>query len=301
MAKLDENAAAFEALQKQQNGGVEPQDDDVVVGDPPDDKADKGEKTPPGFMSYDEYVKAGKDPDRYKGKKAYEDDYKRIQEIKGLKKEFKSFTQQVLAASEQTLIKERAEMRKDLEAELKRQKDEGDVEGALETKEKLIELKQEIKQGPPPLNPVIQEFIEENPILDKDSEEFNQEFFDDMARLQAKEINSLSDKGGADLTSRQLKKCTENAFRKAQELNQELFTPKSSPRNDRPGLGRKAANQGGDSRGQSVEVKLKNMRIQDNRNPDMNPSPAYDIYKFIKEKYGDKGADKFAHSALKEE
>lgn len=302
MAKIDDNAAAFEALQAKQNG-VADGDDDVVVADPPDtkdDKAEKGEKSV-GFLSYEEYIEKGGDPKKYKGEDAYNDYYKLLAELKDTKKEVKTFTQQLLAASEATLAKERAAMKASLESELKRQKDEGDVDGALETKEKLTELKQEIKKGPVPVNPVIAEFIEENPLIDKDSDDFNQDFYDDMVRLQAKEINALSDQGGIDLTDKQVLKCTRLAFEKAKALNADLFKPEVSERNNRQGLGRNGGKGGDGGKGQSFEVRLKNLKMDNNRSPDLNPNPAYDMYKHIKEKYGDKAADKFARSALSEE
>lgn len=297
MGKLEDAAAAAEALRaKEYEGDVIEHDDDTPV-----DKAKPGEKPPPGFLSYEEYIKTGKDPKKYKGEDAYSDYHKLLGELKDTKREVKTFTQQLMAANEATLNKEREQMRVSLEKQLKEQKDLGDVDGALETKEQLIDLKKEVKQGPAQINPVIQEFIEANPILDKTSDEYDPKFFKTMAKLQAQQVNRLSDNGAAPLDDDEIQRCTEKAFEEAKEFYPELFKPKVSERNDRQGMGRgNGGKGGGEGRGQSFEVRLKNLKATDNRNPDMNPNPHYETYKFMKEKYGDKAADKFARSVLED-
>lgn len=293
MSKIAEEAAAkAEALRAAQQG-------DAPDADVKDDDADEGKDSPPGFKSYEEYVKDGGDPELYKGKKAYEAEKKRIDEIKDLKKEFKVFTQQLMTANAETMNKERLAMKTQLEAELKQQRADGDVDAALETKEKLTELKAEVKAGPVPLHPVIEQFIEDNPILDKDSDDYDPKFFKTMARLQAKEINRLSANGGADLDADQMRRCTQKAFTETQEYYPELFKPDVSPRNERAGQGRKPNGGAGEGKGQSLDVRLKNMKIGDrHHNPDINNNSHYETYQFMKEKYGQKAADKFARNVL---
>jgi len=299
MSKIAEEAAAAAEKLRAEAQGV-----DVDVVDDPDEEgveAKGKDKDPPGFKSYDEYVKDGGDPEMYKGKKAFEAEKKRIDEIKDLKKEFKVFTQQVLTANAETLNKDRLAMKAQLEAELKQHKADGLVDEALATKEKLDDLKQEVKAGPVPLHPVIEQFIEDNPILDKDHDDYDPKFFKTMARLQAKEINKLSANGGADLDADQMHRCTQKAYNEALDYFPELSKPEVSPRNERAGQSRKSSGGAGEGKGQSLEVRLKNMKIVDNRNPDMNPNPAYDMFKHIQEKHGQKAADKFARSALGEQ
>jgi len=295
-----EIAAEAEALRAEAEGAdVEVEEEEE--GDDEGKEAKGKDKSPPGFKSYEEYIAEGGDPDLYKGKKAYEAEKKRIDEIKDLKKEFKVFTQQLMTANAETMNKERLAMKAQLEAELKQQKADGDVDGALETKEKLTELKAEVKAGPVPLHPVIEQFIEDNPILDKNSDEYDPKFFKTMARLQAKEINTLSGNGGADLDPDEMRRCTQRAYEAAQEYYPDLFKPEISPRNERAGQRRKPNGATGEGKGQSLEVRLKNLKITDrHHNPDVNANAHLDTYKFMKEKYGAKAADKFARSILED-
>lgn len=300
MGKLEDAAAAAEALR------VQDHEDDVIDHEEDGDdavavKGEESSKPPSEFLSYEDYIKAGKDPKKYKGEDVFKTIRELVDDLKNTKKEVKVYTQQLMAANEATLNKEREIMKAALEKQLKEQKDLGDVEGALETKEQLTELKQEAKKGPLPINPVIQEFIEANPILDKSSKEFDEEFFDSMASLQAQHVNRLSGNGAKTLTDGQIRRCTEKAFEEAKEFYPELFKPKVSERNERQGMGRTATGKGGgDGKGQSYEVRLKNLKFADNRNPDMNANPAYDTYMHMKEKFGPKSADAFARRLLEE-
>ncbi len=291
--KAEEAAAAAEALRAK--GSVEEVDDEIVDDDKDDDGKKAKDEAPPGFLSYEEYIEKGGDPKKYKGEDAYKDYHTLLKELKDTKKEVKVFTQQVLQASEATMAKERLAMKTQLEAELKQHKADGEVDLALETKEKLDTLKQEVKAGPAPLNPVLQEFMEANPIIDRESDEFDKEFFDDMARFQAKRINSLSASDGRDLTDAQVLKCTKLAFKDALELNPEAVKPEVSPRNDRSGNGRKPAGNGGD-KPQSLEVWLKNYQVKDARNPDATKGLAWETYKHMKENVSEKAATRFANN-----
>lgn len=303
MGKLEEIAEAAEKLRNGEKPEVIDEADDVEGDTDDGEKGDKKEASPPGFKSYEDYIKDGGDPKKYKGEEAYSDYHKILQELKDTKKEFKTFSQQLLTANQATLEKDRARIKAELEETLKQQKKDFDVDGIEKTAEALADLKKLENKGAPPMNPVLVEFVEENPLIDKNSDEFNKEFFDDMALLQKKEIDAISSNKGADLTDAQILKCTKRAFEKAKSLNPELFPeakPEVSERNNRQGLGRSQNGKGGDGKGASLEVRLKNLKSPDNRNPDMNPNPAYDTYLFMKEKYGPKAADKFARSVLEE-
>lgn len=300
MANAKELAAQAEELRKQAQAGEEV--DDVVIeeeegADGDDDVA--ADKSPPGFLSYEDYIKAGKDPKKYKGEDAYNETYAHIHEIKGLKKELKTVSQSVQATMDEWRATEREKVKAELQADLKRQKDEGDIEGVLETKEKLDSIRHEEKTGAAPkLLPVIEDYIQDNPILDAKSDDFDQDTFEDFRSLYDAEINKMTAGTGMGLSERQIQRALGRALNQAQDLNKPAQAPTRSPRNDRAGPGRQAT-RGGEAK-QSIEVRLKNMKFQDNRNPDGNPNPAYAAYLKIKATAGPKAAERFAKAQLGE-
>lgn len=293
MSRTPEDIAA-----ELENLRLEDETDEVEVVEEEQEEAPE-EDNPPGFKSYEQYVKDGGDPDMYKGKKAYEAEKKRIDENKKLHAEvrdLKKSTDSIAEAMQEWQQSERDKMRKELEARFKEQKEAYDLDGALETREQLDSLKKEEKK-PPKLNPVIVQFTEDNPIINRDSEQFNQEFFDDMARLQAKKINAMSDNGGADLTNAQILKCTKAAYEEAKELNKELFV---SSRNDRQGAPSKKPAVTTADKGASLEVRLKNFKVVDARDPEgLNSNAPWEMYQLLKAK-DPKAAERFAKSTLGE-
>ena len=287
-----------EKLEEMREDEIVVEDVEVLDEKEVEEEIEEIEKSPPGFKSYEEYVAEGGDPDMYKGKKAFEAEYERIQEIRRDKsetKELKDGMSSIIDTLGEWKTQQTSTIRAELEAQLAEQKRTADVDGALETKEKLDALKETPKkQETPPLNPVLEKFMTENPIIDQGSDQFNDEFFSDMARLQAKKINEMSDNGGADLTDAQILKCTKAAFASAKELNAELFTSK---RNSRQGQGRQARTAPSD-KGQSIEVRLKNYQTS-GVGSENNKDAALSFYKTLKEK-NPKAAEKFALNLLGE-
>jgi hypothetical protein len=289
-----EIAAEAEALRAK---GAEQEDDttdDVVVEDE-DDGA--GDKSPPGFLSYEDYIKSGKDPKKYKGEDAYKETYEHIHEIKSLKKELKVVAQSVSDTMEEWRNAERAKLKEEAKQELEQAKASGDVNAVLEAKEKLDEIKQDEKKGvAPKLLPVIEDYIQDNPLIDAQSKDFNQDVFEDFKLLYDAQVTKLTNGTGIGMTERQIQRALTRALEEAKEMNKEALPQVRSPRNDRAGPGR--TNKGGDpGKGQSLEVRLKNLKFADNRNTDGNPHPAYATFMKMKET-NPKAAERFARNLL---
>ncbi len=295
MSDINAMAAEFEKLNATE-------EDDVVdvIDDEGDDTPAPDDKAPPGFKSYDQYIADGGDPDMYKGRKAYEAEKKRIDENKLLHsqvRDLKKSTDSIAEAMQEWQQGERDKMRRELEAKLKEQKDSLDIDGALETREQLDKLKVEGRRAPPP-HPIIAQFTEDNPIIDPKSDQFNKDFTDDVATIHNARIARMSRSGdGMDVSEAQVIKSLKASFEEAKELNRELFV---SSRNDRQGAPtRKPAANGGD-KGASLETRLKNMKIDNPRDPDgINANAPFEMYQLIK-KRDPKAAERFAKSQLGE-
>lgn len=270
-------------------------DQEVIEQEEEREEESTVDDSPPGFLSYEDYVASGKDPKRYKGEEAYKETHGYIQEIKGLKKEVKTISKSVAETMETWQSKERQKIKAQLESELKQQKEDGLVDEALQTKEQLDQIKADEKRGPQ-LPPVIVDYIADNPLIDIDSESFNKDFFEDFKLVYDSTITKLTNGTGMGLSDRQIQRALNSAYTEAKDLNPELFPPTSSPRNERTGPGRVQA-KSGEGKGQSIEVRLKNMKFGDNRNPDDNPNPAYSTYIKLKET-NVKAAERFARGIL---
>jgi hypothetical protein len=290
-----EIAAEAEAIR----AGAKAEEGDVVEEEEEGDDQQAG-GDPPGFMSYDEWVKAGKDPDLFEGKKAYEEKHGLIKKFTDLKKDFRAVSQSVNDTMEEWRNGERTKLKAELAAQYKDQRDQGMVDEAVETKQALVKIEQEEKKGKvAQLPPVITDFIEATPLIDLDSKDFSPEVFEDFKLVYDAAITKLTNGTGLGLSDRQIKRALDNALAEAKELNKELFPPARSPRNDRPGQSRTGAgNRGeGGKGGQSIEVRLKNLKFGDNRNAEGNPHPAHAIYLKLKES-NPKAAERYARNLL---
>lgn len=126
---------------------------------------------PPGLLSYEQWVAEGRDPEKYKGKKAYEAEYKRIQSEKELKLQVKALETTVKAIADKASEREakiEARHRAELEKALSEAKEIGDVEAALEAKEQLHELNSNRTRQESLMHPVISGFINDNAVLAND-------------------------------------------------------------------------------------------------------------------------------------
>ena len=284
---------ALDALEKEHNqkfdeiNNQSEDDDSIEIEEPGEQESEKqvkAEQKPPGYLSYEEWVEKGKDPADFKGENAYKAEYERIQEMRELKETMRKVAETTQEGKQNMESQTRAQV----EAELRQAREEEDIDAALAAQEKLNNLKQKEQQIQPEPNPVIKRFASQNPIIDKSSNQFDQEFYNDMAMIHDSTINKLI---GGDparqqyLTEAQIQRSLNYAYNEAKLLHTDKF---QSPKNKRqaapdtqrrPPVTEKPIN------------KLKNVK-GNSKNPN-DKNAAYEIYEMLKER-DPKAAEKFA-------
>jgi hypothetical protein len=211
------------------------EEDDLPLADVDEINADDvpGE-LPPGFKSYDAYVKDGGDPDMYRGRKAYEAEHTRINENKALRDEVRGLNvtvQQTMEATQQVLSQTEARVRQEVEGELQLARENDDVDAAITAQNKLNQIDTNVEQRQAPAaqpkgeSPAITAYRAKNPLIDSASPQFNQEF----NTAVEKAFNNFARQGltGSPAETERALKASMGA---AQTLFPELF---ESPRNGR--------------------------------------------------------------------
>lgn len=297
----EEINAALDALEdehdvEEDDSGVS--EDEGLVGDESDHEDQKeGEDKPPGYLTYDEWVKSGKDPKDFKGENAYKKEYERIKEIKDLKDSMKKVVEGIDDWKEQQKelnAKQLKKAIKEAEANLLEAKEEGDIDAALKAQEDLATLKedQEKSKNTVTMNPVITRFFDKNPIIDQSSDQFDAEFYEDMQTAQHNILDTITNGNrNARLTDKQIERSLKVAMQRAKALHPEKF---NNPRNKRvsaPSTSKRKKSS------QSTTEKLS--QIKGNINNRHDVSPAMDIYNMIK-KVDPKAAEKFAEATTGE-
>jgi hypothetical protein len=213
-------------------------------GDEPGDGDRGGDQggDPPGFKTYDEYIADGGDPDMYRGKKAFEAEHTRIDENKRLRKDVRGLqdtVQQTMEAVTDWQTVERGKMRKELDAQLKKNREDEDLDGALATQKEIDELDDEPEPGPAPTeeHSVIQDFRDANPMLDADHDDFDQDFNDDVEAFYNGLYQQLSYGGRKKVSDGQIKRALKRALKEANELH-EIEAP-GQGQGDEPGESRR--------------------------------------------------------------
>lgn len=291
--------AALDALEAEHDPIESKPDQEVLESDEiVGDRVIEKEK-PKGYLSYEQWIDAGKDPDDFKGINAYSSTYDRIQEIRELKDSMKHVVDGVDQWKNQQAdhMKDQvAQAKLDAKAEFDEAHQAGEMDAALAAQEKLNNLnRQEVVQAPR-IDPAIGEFFQKNPILDQNSPSFNADFFEDMKMIQHTHLNKLT---GGDpelankLTPNQIERSLKLAFNTAKEMHPEKFkssrntrrtTPSSQPRQGKTKAGDYS------TRLKSVQGNSRNVR---------DTSSANDIYEYIKAA-DPKAAETFAKNVLGE-
>lgn len=252
---------------------------------------------PPGYIdNIDDWIAAGKDPDLFKGKKAYSAEYDRIKEIKELKETMQVVTDGIGEWKEQqkqTMDQQVEQARSEAVAELERARKDVDVDRAIEAQKKINDLDKPKQEEYKPM-PVVADFFSKNPILDKNSPQFDAEVFKDASMYQTNIINELT--GGnmqVELSPSQVERSLKVALSKAKALSPDKFV---SPRNQRkaaPAPARtKVQQKGGD-----YQSRLKTVKSNSKNHRDTNA--ANEIYEMLKAK-DPKAAETFAKNVLGE-
>lgn len=226
-AEFDIDAAeeAYNRARGQADEDEREQVDEVDVDDPdpkhePDDDPTHGD----GHLSYEEYIEQGGDPARYKGKKAFNEERQRIEENKRLRRELKEIRETMrttVDAVGEWRTEERKRLRAEIEADLLEARRNEDVDGAIKAKERLDEYDRQTREVPQQRreHPVIEQWREDNPLLDRGSDEFNEEFNADVEALFNSRASAMSDGFKRPLTEGQIKRLLKAATREARQLH----------------------------------------------------------------------------------
>ena len=232
------------------------------------------EENPPGYLSYEDWVDQGKDPDMYKGKKAYEAEYDRIQEVKDLKRTVKGMDDTLKSTVDAITEREnKAEIRhrRELEAALAEAKAEGDTEAAIDAVEQLNELKERpVAEVKPTTHPVISEFLDKNPILE--SADVNAEF----ARIYNGKLKADGVGPNDQISEVAIRGYARAAMESVKTIFPERF---SSPRNKRTTTVKTKA-----KAATKVDVGQKMRGLKLNVASPQNLGAHFEIYEMIKEK-----------------
>lgn len=247
------------------------------------------EESPPGFMGYEDWIAAGKDPKKYKGEDAYSAEYDRIQKSKDDISDLKDSMKDVVAGMDSWKAEQRDKIRTDLMSELTEAKDSGDVDAALDIQEKINAIPQDVVKQEPKQHPVIGGFIDKNPLIDQNSDRYNEDFYTDMSAFHTNIVKDLApNSDGSGLTDRQIERSLQMAYDKAKQMNPELFKSPRKAREQRTPMTKKRAA----PTTEDPQSQVRNIKVDRSNARDTNP--ATEMYEAIKKTSGQAAADKFA-------
>ncbi len=271
------------------------QADEDIDDDDADDAELEDESNPPGFIdNLDDWVAAGKDPDLFKGKTAYKQEYDRIQENKQMKSEIRQMNdtlRSTVNAIAERENKAEARHRLELEAVLEKAKEDDDAAAAIDALEQLNDIKPP-QAAAPRTHPVIESFIGNNPVLG------TPEIHDEFGRIYNGKLKADGVGKGDQLSDAAIRGYARGAMASVKALYPDRF---SSPKNGRQTTARPKSKPA-----QKVDIssQIKNMR-HENLAP-QNRGAAGEIYDDLKSKSkkpGDKAdlaAQQFAKKMLEE-
>jgi hypothetical protein len=287
---------ALDALEEEHDiDPIEPKESEDNLEDEPEVKSN-----PPGYIdNLDDWVAAGKDPDDFKGKNAYSAEYERIKEIKELKAMTSKLVDGVGEWKKDQEVRTRREVeqaRADLKTELDSAREDADVDRALAAQTKIDDLNKPPEAALKP-NQAITDFYAKNPIIDKSSDQFDQDFYEDCAMMQHTIMNQLT--GGNEelaknLTEAQIKRSMNVAYEQAKALHSDKFVSKRNSRKQVPSQGKRPTPK---ATAGDYGARLKGLGASSRNARDT--TPALDTYNMLLGM--DKGAaEKFAKNMLGE-
>lgn len=221
--------AEVEALKSVDTEEVETEEvveetEEVEAEEVESEEVEETSDNPPGFISYEDWVAQGKDPNDWRGANAYKREYDRIQEVKELSSKMTDLVSLIEDEKKTAAQKAREEERARFEAELNEAKENMDVDRVEELLKKAPAEetpKQEFKEPAP-----IADFRKANPILDPNSQGFDQDFETAVAGVVNSRLQAFGGAVTEDLMSRVMKA----AFDEVKGLYPEKF---ESPKNTR--------------------------------------------------------------------
>jgi len=253
------------------------------------DEDEEAAESPPGFIdNMEDWIAAGKDPDMFKGKKAYQAEYKRIQDnkelastVKAMQATLKSTVDAIAQREEETA----ARHRKELEFALNRAKEDGDTDAALDAAEQLHTLRNRPVSKESHIHPVLAEYIEHNPVL------MNEEVKEEFARLYNGKLRADGVGASDQLSEAALKGYAREAMDGVKRTYPERF---ASPKNQRQSMVKVKSKPA--TRSLDIVSALKSYAIDGASSK--NESAAYGLYKTLLSNHGQEAADNYAKNLL---
>jgi len=282
------------------NAALDDLEDEIIDDTKPDPNlVEDPPKKPPGFLTHDEWIAAGKDPADFRGEKAYKAQYDSLKEIRDLKGTMNQVVQGVESwKHQQNEIKaqEIEEAKNQAIVDLAKAQTDDDMDAALAAKDKINSLDKQttVVQQPPQVNPIITDFTSKNPIIDPANTKYDAEFHQDMIMIHNSKLDQLlgGDRTRAnELTQAQIERVQALAFNQAKELHQDKFV---SPKNKRTTSANSTKTV---TKGVDIVTQLKSVEGNP-RNP-RDTSPAKDIYEILLAK-DPKAAETFAKNVIGE-
>ncbi len=236
-----------------------------------------GDEPAKGHKSFEEYVADGGDPDRYKGRQAFEDERERIAENKSLKKEVKSLKDTVRQTNDAVgdLVQQaRDDERSKIESRIEKAKEDEDFDAFEQAQDDLAEHD---KKAPATreefVEPdVVLDFREEHTILDREHDDFDPEFNLDMTAAFNELLARQSQGGKRQLSDKAWQRLLKKAYRETRDLYElgdeaepeaeDEGEPDVSPRNTR----RQGATSRRRAAGREEAPKAENFKISNPRN-----------------------------------
>ena len=273
-------------------------DDDPPPADPPaDPPPDDNDDDPPGYLNYEQWVAAGKNPDDFKGKNAYVETYDRNKGLEAKVDGLVETVQQMNQATNTLRVNDAKKIRDGLIDELNVAREAGETDKALLAQNKINNFDAQNKGTAPVLqeNPVIETFRKKNPILDSKSSRFNSEYNADLQGFYNTILSNMTNNGTQPATDAQVKRALTLAQTDANRMHPDLF---ESTRNTRGRRNNKVAARKTDK---STDYRAQLKGIGNPKNA-ADGNAAIDMYdELVKRGGGDKtSADTYAKSVLGE-
>lgn len=208
-----------------------PINDPPPVEDPIEEPIAEPEAKPPGYISYQDWVDDGKDPDDWQGKNKYSQQYDLIQNNKEFKSELRGMNdllRQTVDATtsmqEDAYKRGMAEAKVELDAAIESE----DVNAVIAAKDKMADLTP--PQAAPKANPIHGQFFSSNAVLDQSSAQFDPEFKGEFERIYNGRLQADGVRPDQQLSERAIQGYMNSALKSAKELFPDKF---ESPRNNR--------------------------------------------------------------------
>ncbi|NOY72206.1 MAG: hypothetical protein GXP14_07485 [Gammaproteobacteria bacterium] len=248
-----------------------------------------------GYMEHEQWIAAGKDPEKFRGRKAFDDHGESIQTIKDLKNQFSRFSETVgelKATYEQDANRRVEQARTEIQAEIEKAREDEDIQAFEAAKNKLDGLKQ-TEQTVRPLG-IIQEFLSKNPVLDANSDQFDSNLYGTWAKTHDATLDSIlsGDRNKQNtLTEDEISRSMNGAMQTAKGLYPEKFTSSRNSRQQAPTGGTKKPTQSVDYRSRLKDIPSNIMNSRDT-------TANIDMYDLLLKKGSKKDADDYAKAVL---